>query len=59
MTETSSVNTSTGKNFDFLKNLFVSLDVDDKKYIKSHTLIDLIEESGVSIKDDRLKYLYD
>lgn len=51
----SSICSSTGKNFDFLKNLFNTLDVEDNNFVLSHTLIDNIEESGLKINDIRLK----
>ena len=39
----------------YLKNLFESLDIDDKGYIMSHILIDQLNENGLKITDKRLK----
>ena len=46
-----------GSNFDFITNLFNSLDINDDKSVKSHSLIDIIEESGIKLDDSRLKEL--
>ena len=51
----SSICSSSGKNIDFLKNLFNTLDVEDNGFILSHTLVDYIEESGIKINDIRLE----
>ena len=39
----------------YLKNLFESLDIDDKNYVMSHTLIDNLKDNGLKVTDKRLE----
>jgi len=46
-------------NFNFIKNLFDSLDVNNDGYIYSYNIINLIKDSGIKIKNDiRFKKMF-
>lgn len=54
MSDSNSVASICSGSYDFLKNLFNGLDVEEKGFIKSHTIIDIIEKSGIKLDDYRL-----